>query len=167
MGPASLSALDQGLAGVERLAFDTAPLIYLVERHPRYVDLMRNILRRVDAGALAGCSSVITLTEVLAKPKQSGQVSIQNAYRDILLHSGNFRLVPIDAFIAEHAATLRALHSLRTPDALQLAAALSAGCQAFLTNDKTLKRVTELRILLLDDLAEATEREGSAEEPTA
>lgn len=42
--------------------------------------------------------------------------------------------------------------TLRTPDALQIAAALVAGCEAFLTNDAGLKRVTELRVLVLDEL---------------
>jgi predicted nucleic acid-binding protein len=41
---------------------------------------------------------------------------------------------------------------LRLPDALQIAVALEAGCEAFLTNDLTLKRVVELRVLVLDDL---------------
>jgi predicted nucleic acid-binding protein len=35
---------------------------------------------------------------------------------------------------------------------LQVAAALNVGCQAFLTNDMTLKRVIELRVLILDEL---------------
>jgi predicted nucleic acid-binding protein len=41
---------------------------------------------------------------------------------------------------------------LRTPDALQIATALEAGCEAFLSNDAGLRRVTELRVLILDDL---------------
>jgi predicted nucleic acid-binding protein len=41
---------------------------------------------------------------------------------------------------------------LTLTDALQVAAALNAGCGTFLTNDVTLKRVTELRVLLLDEL---------------
>jgi predicted nucleic acid-binding protein len=34
---------------------------------------------------------------------------------------------------------------------VNLADALAAGCDAFLTNDRDLKRVTEIRVLLLDD----------------
>jgi predicted nucleic acid-binding protein len=62
------------------------------------------------------------------------------------------RLILIDSAVAERAADLRARHNLRTPDALQIAAALETGCQAFLTNDTQLKRVTELRVLILDEL---------------
>ena len=64
-----------------------------------------------------------------------------------------YMLVPIDSVVAERAAELRAQFTLRTPDALQIASALSANCEAFLTNDRQLRRVNALRILMLDDLA--------------
>ncbi len=38
------------------------------------------------------------------------------------------------------------------PDAFQVAVALAADCDAFLTNDATFRRVAELRVLVLDDL---------------
>ena len=50
------------------------------------------------------------------------------------------------------AAGFRARYHLLLPDALQIAVALEAGCEAFLTNDLTLKRVTDLRVLVLDEL---------------
>jgi predicted nucleic acid-binding protein len=48
---------------------------------------------------------------------------------------------------------LRAHYNLRTPDALQVATALEFGCQAFLTNDEQLQRVTDLRVLVLKELS--------------
>jgi len=47
---------------------------------------------------------------------------------------------------------LRAQYSLTLLDALQIAAALSAGCEALLTNDVRLQRVTELRVIVLAEL---------------
>jgi predicted nucleic acid-binding protein len=41
---------------------------------------------------------------------------------------------------------------LRTPDAILIATAIMAGCDAFLTNDKRLKQVTEIKVLVLEDL---------------
>jgi predicted nucleic acid-binding protein len=55
--------------------------------------------------------------------------------------------------VAERAADLRARYNVRTPDAIQLATALEAGCDAFLTNDLALRRVAELRVLVLGTLA--------------
>ena len=147
-----MTKLNDALTGVTKLGFDTAPLIYFVERNPKYVDLVREVVRRVDVGQISGFSSMVALTEVLTKPKKVGDTKTENEYCDLLLHSRNFRLILIDSTVAERAADLRARYNLRTPDALQLAAALETGCQAFLTNDTQLKRVTELRVLILDEL---------------
>ena len=152
MGRTPLTKLDDALTAVTKLGFDTAPFIYFMERHPAYVDLLRAIFSRVDAGTLAGYSSVITLTEVLTKPKQAGDTTIEHEYRRRLLRGRNFTLLPIDPAIAERASDLRARYRLRTPDALQVAAALGSGCQALVTNDIALRRVTELRVLVLDEL---------------
>jgi predicted nucleic acid-binding protein len=144
--------LDDALANVLKLGFDTAPLIYFIERHSKYVDIMREVIRRIDAGEITSYSSAVTLTEVLMKPKRIGDSKLASEYRDLLLHSRSFTLLPISAAIAERAADVRARYTLKTPDALQLSAALSAGCEAFLTNDAALRRVTELRVLVLDDI---------------
>lgn len=43
-------------------------------------------------------------------------------------------------------------YNLQLPDALQVAIALTSNCDAFLTNDVTLKRVTELKIIVVREL---------------
>jgi predicted nucleic acid-binding protein len=53
---------------------------------------------------------------------------------------------------AEQAARLRAVYGLRLPDALQIAFAVESGCQAIVCNDHSMRRVTELPVLVLDDL---------------
>jgi predicted nucleic acid-binding protein len=45
-----------------------------------------------------------------------------------------------------------AAYGLRLPDAIQIAFALNVGCQAIVTIDEFLRRVTELSVLILDDL---------------
>jgi predicted nucleic acid-binding protein len=144
--------LDDALSSVTALCFDTSPLIYFIERHPHYFKTVREIFRRVDSTAIAGYSSVITLTEVLTQPKRLQNPTVESEYRSLLLYSHNFNLIPIDYSIAESAASLRARYRLRTPDALQLAVAFNSGCEAFLTNDSALQRVTELRVLVIDQL---------------
>jgi predicted nucleic acid-binding protein len=46
---------------------------------------------------------------------------------------------------------LRAQHGIRLPEALQIATALQAGASLFVTNDARLRRVTDVRVLVLDD----------------
>jgi predicted nucleic acid-binding protein len=54
--------------------------------------------------------------------------------------------------LSPSAPPISARYNLRTPDALHVATAIEAGCEAFLTNDSTLKRVREIRVLPLDEL---------------
>ncbi|MCX7992349.1 MAG: type II toxin-antitoxin system VapC family toxin [Fimbriimonadales bacterium] len=145
-----MSSLDVHLQGVRELGFDTAPFIYFVEQHPRYVDVVREIIRRIDEGQIRGYTSVVALTEVLTLPIRLRRSDLENEYRNFLLGSRYFRVIPITVDVAETAADLRARYNLRTPDALQLAAAIRRGCDAFLTNDANLQRVSELRVLTLN-----------------
>ena len=144
--------LDVGLAGVRRLGIDTAPIIYLVEAHPTYDVLVRTIFQEISGGRIEGITSVITLGEVLVQPLRRGNEELRRRYRHQLLHSGGLATVRITAATAELAARLRATCGMLLPDAIQIAVALSQGCEAFLTNDRRLARVAELRVLVLDDL---------------
>jgi predicted nucleic acid-binding protein len=144
--------LDDALRGVTRLGLDSAPLIYLIEAHPIYRPLVREAVRRISDGQMAGITSVVTLGEVLVQPFARGDVLLQQRYRNALLNGTGLRTLPIDEGMAERAAELRARYGMRLPDALQIAVAITEGCEAFLTNDRRLARVTELRVLVLDDL---------------
>ena len=140
------------LRGVSRLFFDTAPVIYYVERNPTYSALVDDIFDRVDAGTLQAGTSPITLAECLVGAIRQGSPQVQQDFRDIIVTGANVVFLIPDAAAAQQAADLRARYNLGLLDAFQVAAALAGGCHAFLTNDHLLKRVRELPILVLDDL---------------
>ncbi len=144
--------LDDALKNISLLAFDTAPLIYFVEANPIYDALVTKIFQGVDGDEIVGVTSVISLCEVLVHPIRNQNTQLKQRYYDILQNSPNFFTKTINSTIAERAVELRAKHNLRTPDALQIATALENNCDAFLCNDKNLQRVTEVKILILDDL---------------
>lgn len=144
--------LEDALADVTNLGIDTAPIIYFIEAHPRYDQLVTEVFRRIDRGVFTGVTSVVALAEVLVHPIRQKNIELREEYRNVLLQSAHFRTLAIDSALAERAAELRVRYNLRTPDALQVAAALAAGCEAFLTNDRIFRRVNELRVLLLDEL---------------
>lgn len=137
---------------IENLGIDTSPFIYFIENHPEYGSAVREVFAAIDSGSLKGFTSVITLTELLSKPLHLGQTALVAEYRVLLETGRHFKLIPIDSAIAYHAAELRQKYALRTPDALQIASALAADCDAFLTNDKKLAAVKELDVLVLKDL---------------
>ncbi len=147
-----MTKLADALQSVSRLGFDTAPLIYFVEQSPAYLPVMKQVFQQVDNGRIAGFTGMISLAEVLVLPKKLKNVGLETAYRAVLFNSRNFSVVPIEAGIADRAADLRSRYRLKLPDALQIAAALETNCEAFLSNDNGLRSVTDLRVLILEDL---------------
>jgi len=133
-------------------ALDTAIFIYYIEENPSFLPLVAPIFEEVAEGRREVVTSSLTLLEVLVVPYRAGNLALAERYEASLSRSRGLRLVDIGRDELRTAAQLRALHpSLRTPDALQLAAALSAGCRSFVTNDRDLPPVPGLRILRLRD----------------
>jgi predicted nucleic acid-binding protein len=135
-----------------RIMFDTAPLIYLIEEHPSFGDIVDEILRLIGEGCdHKAFSSVITLTEVLTHPMRESRPDLVEKYRSFLLHSSNFALYGVDHVVAEKAAVLRAHYGLRTPDALQVAVGVENGATLFVSNDRSLKKLKEIEVMILAD----------------
>ena len=73
-------------------------------------------------------------------------------YLRLLLTNSNLDVVTVDVQVAQAAAELRAKSGVRLPDAIQVAAAMVTKCEAFVTNDRSLKQITAIQVLVLDDL---------------
>jgi predicted nucleic acid-binding protein len=147
-----LGALEKFLSRHERVGADTVVFIYHLEDHPRYARLTQRVFEAWEEGRNSGVTSVITLLELLVKPKREGKREVARDYLELLSTYPNLTIVEVDIGLADLAADLRAKYGLRTPDALQLAAALQAGAGGFITNDSRLKGVAELEVVLLDEL---------------
>ena len=133
------------------VALDTAAFIYFIEDHPRFGPLVERLLVDADRGTRPVVTSALTLLEVLVVPYRVGDVALAQRYETILSRSRGVRLVDLDHTQLRTAAQLRATHRVRTPDALQLAAALTQRCTAFVTNDRAMPRVPGLTVLQLTD----------------
>jgi predicted nucleic acid-binding protein len=140
------------LSTVTLLGIDITPFIYFIEKNPAYFARMKVIMNHIGQSNIMGLSASLILTEVLSRPMQLGQQALVEEYEDILLNSHGFRAVAIDIAIAKIGAKLRSDYRLKTPDALHIATSIYHRCDAFLTNDHTLKRVKEINIVVLDDL---------------
>jgi predicted nucleic acid-binding protein len=140
------------LSAVRRAFLDTAPVVYFVERNPQYVPIVDLVFDSIDAGLFDAITSPITLAECLIVPIRTGNAGLQKDFSDLIVEGNGVTFWFIDDAISHLAAELRARYNLTLPDAFQIAVAIASGCDAFLTNDQTLKRVTEISILVLDEL---------------
>lgn len=144
--------LSEELARINTIFIDTAPIIYFIEAHPQFGPITKEVVSTFQAGDLNAFSSVITLTEVLSKPIKKGDEKLARKFAEFLKHGKNLHMIEISEGIAETAGRLRGRYSfLRTIDAIQISAALDVGADAFLTNDKKLKQIKEINVLVLVD----------------
>jgi len=151
MGSTSVK-ISAALSSVKRLYVDVAPLIYYIEEHPLHVERMEQVISLIENTPIVAVSSAISLTEVLHQPILRGRIDLEQSYQTILLSGNTFRLYPVTGKIAVSADHLRARYNLKTPDALHVATALELRCDAFITNDKGLRRVTEIAVLVVGEL---------------
>ena len=142
-----MGVIDEiGSGGV---ALDTAIFIYLIEEHPRFLPEILPLFRLADEGKRELITSALTLLEVLVVPYRAGNRLLAERYEALLTRSRGIRLIDLSRDQLRAAAQLRAATGVKTPDALHLVAAMSAGCTTFLTNDRRLPPVPGLRILQL------------------
>jgi predicted nucleic acid-binding protein len=137
------------------IGLDTAVFIYYIEEHPDYLPLVEPVFEGIDRGRWRGVTSGVTLLETLVIPYQLGDEPLAERYETLLTRSRGLTLVELDRPLLRAAARLRATLGVRTPDALQLAAALAARCTAYLTNDRALPSLPGLPVLQLRDYASA------------
>ena len=135
--------------GVGSVAVDTAIFIYFIEEDPRYFPEILPLFKEADQGKRELITSALTLLEVLVVPYRAGNRRLAERYEALLTRSKGIRPVELSHDQLRAAAQLRAATSVKTPDALQLVAAISGRCTTFLTNDRRLPPVPGLRILEL------------------
>lgn len=134
-----------------RIYLDTNLLIYAVEEIMPYAEQLRPLLQAADRGEISLVTSLLALGETLVMPYRKGDDVLIKIYRELLMcpPPGLF-VAPLEAVILERAAQLRATaDGLRLPDAIHLATAESEHCNLFLTNDRRLRGVKVLPVVVL------------------
>ncbi len=96
------------------------------------------------AGAQVVVSDLIRL-ECRVGPLKSGDGFLLSRYDDFF-SLPSVEVVALTAAVCDRAAAIRAGYGFRTPDALNLAAAVESGCGLFLTHDARLGRFHELNV---------------------
>jgi predicted nucleic acid-binding protein len=138
------------LVRYKRIGLDTNVLIYYIEEHPIFLKKIEPLIDKIVQGKAIGITSYVTLLELLVKPLREGRLDLVDQYRAIL--TGQLEMVPIDEAVSVKAAQLRAKYGFRTPDAIQLASVIQKKGDVFITNDRGLKNVKEIKILTLEEI---------------
>jgi predicted nucleic acid-binding protein len=113
--------------------------------------LTDQVFQTIQAGTISAVTSSNTLSECFVHPCRRGDMALARKFRNVITTGVNTRYVGVDA-VAERSAEIRAHYNLQLAESFQIAAAIAAGCDGFLTNDSALKRVSGITILVLDEL---------------
>lgn len=138
--------LASGIPDGASVLIDTNPLIYHLEGNP-LAERFAPVFSAVDRGRIQAVVTPITVAEVVTGPLKAGKEALAQRYHQLLTANRGWTLIAIDAEIALMAARLRLKYRLKLPDALQLGAALHAGCHAIISHDRDFSRVTDIPIL--------------------
>jgi predicted nucleic acid-binding protein len=124
---------------MRRIFFDTNLFIHMFEGQEPYRSRMLEIRKRMMDRSDRLVTSAMTLGEVLVKPTKLGQTSLIEQYDHAIRSTSE--VVSFDAQVAWRYASLRATHTLRSADAIQLACAAHTGVDIFITNDVHLQKL--------------------------
>ncbi len=124
---------------MSRVFFDTNVFIYMFEGLEPFRSRVLEIRRRTIERGDQIVTSAMTLGEILVKPTKLGQTSLIDQYDRAIRSTA--RIVSFDPPVAWRYATLRATHTLRSADAIQLACASHFGVDLFITNDTNMHKL--------------------------
>lgn len=149
------------LKAYRTVALDTAVFIYHFEKNEKYSVITEEIFSRLDKDKdFAAVTPVITVLEVCVKPIKELRQDLVTEYTQKLLYDDKLATWVVDGNIVPKAAEIRAKYGIKTPDAIQIATAITAGVDVFITNDTDLKRVEEIEVLILNELTAPRKKES-------
>jgi predicted nucleic acid-binding protein len=147
-----LELLSRFLRRHRKIGLDTSVFIYQLEANPRYLSFTDVVFAWLEHRDSRAVTSTITMTELLVHPYRDGNQRLADEFYGLLSTYPNLEWIAPGLEIADMAARLRAMHRLRTPDALQAATAVYARVSGLITNDSAFQRVDMFETLVLDSL---------------
>jgi len=135
-----------------RIALDTSVFIYQLEANARYLAFTDHIFSWLERPGCKAVTSTITMTELLVQPHRDFDEQRVDEFYGLLSTYPNLDWIAANLEIADLAARIRAVHRLRTPDALQAATAVHTLATGLITNDPVFQRVKTFETLVLDQL---------------
>lgn len=141
--------MKKSLSRFQLLALDTNIFAYYLDRQSPFYIKTEQILQFIDDNKLEMATSIITLTELLSLPASEPMLE---KLEDEFFSIPNLSIIEVNRVIAKEAAGIRREYGFRLPDAVQLATALSAKANAFITNDQRLKAFEGLKVILISEI---------------
>ena len=146
MGSEVKRNLRKTLSKFRSISLDTNVFVYYLDSNSSFYSQAEKLFEQIAVRNLSIFTSVITLSELLSFKATRPQ--LYKLEQELLLIP-NLTMIDVNREVAKEAASIRREYGFRLPDSIQLATALVAKAQAFVTNDQRLKKFQQLPIVLL------------------
>ena len=133
---------------MRRVYLDSCVVIYAIEGAASLRKEISILLQSPNEDSPCVVYTDLNRLECRVRPQADNQAGLLRSYDDFFATPG-YEKHTLDTRTFDLATSIRAEHRIKTPDALHLAAAITAGCSQFWTNDARLARAASGRIELL------------------
>jgi predicted nucleic acid-binding protein len=137
--------------GSNPVFLDTCIFIYFIEENKAFISTVNSIFAGIDKGKIYAVTSELTLLETLVIPLRANDEKLAQTYEEILSESQGLVMKALDRNLLINAADLRTKYGIKTPDAIQISAALQTNCKTMITNDRRFPRIPGIKILQLNE----------------
>jgi predicted nucleic acid-binding protein len=145
------SSFKRILLAYKKIGIDSMCFIYHFEVNKSYGEIVKKLFLQLQKDKLTAVTSTITLAEILSFEKLQKDRILFEQTKTRLRQTPNLEIIPVDETIGEIAAIIKYKYSIALPDAIQIATAVVSGQEAFITNDRRLQKIKEIKVLILDD----------------
>ena len=133
-----------------KLFLDACSIIYLLESNQKQGQETRLLVTQALQNKTQLVVSRLSCLECRVLPLKDKNTDLLESYNRFF-HLSSVQIIELNADVINMATDLRANYSqsLRTPDALQIACALSTNADQFLTGDKKLSVIEEIEVIIV------------------
>ena len=148
--------LERTIPAGDRILLDTTALAAYLDPVEATHSVARHIIDElVASGRNPAVVSMVTVMEILVRPLRASPAG-HHTVLAFLRHTPNLEAVPLDAQMAQEAATLRAVDRFSPPDALVIASGIACQVATLVTNDadwprKLARHADRIRVCMLRD----------------
>ena len=148
----NLKAFRAKLLESKKVGLDSMIFLYQFADHPTYAPLTEIVFELLEQNKLISVTTTITIAEVFVRAEEKQDQITIAAYEQFFHTVPHLDIISVDWYVARLASKLRAKYkTIRLPDALQVSAPLLKNYSLFLTNDEKMKKVKEIKVVMLDE----------------
>lgn len=135
---------------LKKVYVDSCIYIYLFEGTTAFSEIASETFKKLNENNTTIVGSPLILSELLRTEKLKDDMEKREIIKEKFLTTPNLEIIDFSLPIADLAASISVKYKLSLADAIHLATAIIDRCEVFITNDKRIKKLKEIKVLQID-----------------